>query len=63
VFCTFEASGAMATCVIESVHMVAAMCIILIGEVVGGVVGVKRGASGPYPRLDSIYPCLVRMQR
>jgi hypothetical protein len=41
--CTLEASGAMATSMVESVHMFALMCFMLAGEVVGGVVGVGVG--------------------
>jgi hypothetical protein len=41
--CTLEASGAMATSMIESVHVFALMCFMLAVEVVGGVVGVGVG--------------------
>jgi hypothetical protein len=44
VFCTLEASGTMATGVGESVHMFAFMCFMLVGEMVGGVVGVGCGS-------------------
>jgi hypothetical protein len=43
VFCTFEASGAMATRVGESVHRVSLVCIMLFGEEVGGALESSGG--------------------
>jgi hypothetical protein len=43
-FCTLEAPGAMAAGVDESVHMFAFMCFMLVGEMVGGIVGVQGGS-------------------